>query len=245
MIVYRRLIIFIFLTNFNVLSCWTQEISNDASTDKISKIMIPKMEVLIASAIQHNAMVKFREKEVEAKEIDHKSWKKYWTRNFGIRGEGVYGTFNKFSSNESDITDQVNSIATVNQFNYNIGAYFRIPIEDILNQKRRVNKALVEIEQAKEFLEYEKQLITEKVIRIYQEFLLSQTSLDILTKNLENVEMQTWMIEKEYQNGILALNEYSRLKNIITNVKIEYEKGRSRFLTSKLELENLIGFKLN
>lgn len=241
----NRKIILILILLLQTMTCRSQVTTNSIKSNNNYKVLLPKIEILIDSAISHNAMIKHREKEVLAKKNDGRRWKNYWTRNFGVRGEGVYGTFNKFSSNESDITNPVNSLATVNQYNYNVGVYFRIPVEDILNQKKREGRAKIEIEQAEDFLEYEKQMIRERVIRVYHELILHQNSLEILTVNLEGSEIQSKMIELEYQNGILELNEYARMKNIITTIKIEYEKGKSRFFTSKLVLENIIGFKLN
>lgn len=230
---------------FSTIITWAQNEENSTINQlDIVDLIIPKIEVLIEDAINYNSMIKFRKKEIEAKSIDHKRWKKYWTRNFGFRGEGVYGTFNKFSANDSNITEPVNSITLINEFNYNFGAYFRVPIEDILTQKKRVQRATIEIKQAEDFLEYEKQVIKEAIIRNYNQLLLNKNALKIAINNLNDAEIQSKMIDIEYKNGILDLNEYSRLKNIIATIKIEYEKWKSRFLTSKMLVENMIGYKI-
>ena len=63
-------------------------LSQTGSLNKVSipqiGITIPPLKVLIESAINHNAMVRYRTEEIEVKQTDLKSEKYYWTRNFGI-----------------------------------------------------------------------------------------------------------------------------------------------------------------
>ena len=87
---------------FCILSITFQQVkAQDNGIDAKSKtieLQIPKLQILIDSALVNNGLVNYRRHEIDAKESNLKSKRKYWTRNFGIQADSRYGTFNTITT---------------------------------------------------------------------------------------------------------------------------------------------------
>ena len=222
-------------------------LSQTGSLNKVSipqiGITIPPLKVLIESAINHNAMVRYRTEEIEVKQTDLKSEKYYWTRNFGIRGDGGYGNFNNNSISISDNTPNLIASSTT-QLNYSVGLYFKFPLFDALNRKNQIQKGKIEVSQARSLAEAQKDEIRQLVIKQYEELVLKQKLLNIGSQNLGNAKVNMEMVEKEFRNGVISIYEYVRLSDLTSRIESNYENAKSDFLLAKKLLENLVGFSI-
>ena len=206
-------------------------------------ISIPPLNVLIDSAINHNAMVRYRRQTIGVREADLKSEKLDWTRNFGIQADGRYGNFN----NNSITVDEGNSsllASSTTQFNYGVGLYLKIPVFDVINRKNQVKKGKIEMEQAKSLAEAQKDEVRELVIKQYQELTLKQKLLIINSQNLGNAKVNMEMVEKEFRSGVVSIYEYVRLSDLTARIETDYENSKSDFLLAKKLMENLVGFSI-
>ena len=93
-------IIFILIINTVCLNkALAQTSSFNAKSADLNQINIPPLEVIMDSVINRNAMVRFRKKEIEAKEYHLKSERVYWTRNIGVQADTRYGTLDNYTTN--------------------------------------------------------------------------------------------------------------------------------------------------
>ena len=207
------------------------------------ELLIPKLEVLIDSALANNGMLGYRNDEIEVKQANLKMKKRYWTRNFGIQGDTRYGTFDNFSSNVSGPTTVQLSSTTV-QANYGIGFYLKIPVFDIYNRKSDIKQAKAELSQARNLVKFQEDEIKETVIRYYEDLLLKQRLLKIRATNLSDAKVNLEMAQKEYTNGQIPLYEYIRISDITSGIETEFEKTRAALMTAKKLLENLTGVNI-
>lgn len=208
---------------------------------KEHQIIIPSLTDLIDSALNHNALVKFRLLEINAKNSNLKTKQHDWTRNLGVQADSRYGTFDNFSSNNNGLSTSIFN-TTSRQLNYGIGVYMKIPIMDILDRKNQVKRANVELEQAKNMAEAQQDELRQLVIRQYQEVLLKQKLLNLQSIALGNARVNTDMVEKEFRNGLIQVSEYVRISDIALRVEVDYEKAKTDFITAKMILENIVGF---
>ena len=206
-------------------------------------ISIPPLQVLIDSAINHNAMVRYRTQTVGVKETDLKSEKLYWTRNFGIQADGRYGNFNNNSISVVEGTSTLLASST-SQLNYGVGIYLKFPVFDAINRKNQVKKGKIEMEQAKSLAEAQKDEVRELVIKQYQELTLKQKLLIINSQNLGNAKVNMEMVEKEFRSGVVSIYEYVRLSDMTARIETDYENAKSDFLLAKKLMENLVGFSI-
>ncbi|MFD1293694.1 TolC family protein [Lutibacter holmesii] len=234
-------IIFFIIINFCLIQVTTAQTSEIKS--KPREILFPPLEELIEAAIKNNPAVKFRISTMEAKESLVKSERNYWTRNFGLQADFTYGNINNSSySIEAEDSNLLSTSTT--QLNYGAGVYMKFPIFDIINRKAQIKQAELEVDQAKNMAESQKNEIRELVIKQYQEAILKQKLLNIKSHNLGNARVNMEMVEKEFRNGVIAVSEYVRISDITSKIEVEYETAKSDFFLAKKLLENTIGFTI-
>ena len=195
-----KIISFLFITAFGLLVATAQDLVVGDYDDTSYSLLIPKLNVLIDSALVNNGMVSYRLLEIEAKEANLKSKKNYWTRNVGIQADTRYGTFDNYSTITGD-KSSINLASDTQQMNYNVGVYLKFPIFDVVNRKAQIKKAKVEIEQAKRLVQFQKDEIIEKVIRYYQDLILKQNLLELKASNQGSARVNMEMVEKGFRNG--------------------------------------------
>lgn len=207
------------------------------------RLLIPKLEMLLDSALANNGMLGYRKDEIKVKEANLKSKKRNWTRNFGIQADTRYGTFDNFSNNVSG-PNTVTLASTTQQTNYGVGLYLKIPVFDIFNRKSDIKQAKAEISQAKNLVKFQEDEIKEMVIRYYEDLILKENLLEIQAINLSDANVNKEMAKKEFTNGQLELYEYIRISDITAGIATEFEKAKSNLLLAKKLLENLTGVQI-
>ena len=222
---------------------WAQDVNTKKSINDSYRLLIPKLEVLIDSALANHGMLGYRLDEIDVKKANLKLKKRYWTRNFGIQGDTRYGTFNNFSSNVSGANTIQLASSTV-QSNYGIGFYLKIPVFDIYNRKSDIKQAKAELSQARNLVKFQEDEVKETVIRYYEDLILKQRLLKIRAVNLSDAKVNLEMAQKEYTNGQIPLYEYIRISDITSGIETEFEKTKSAMIMAKKLLENLTGVNI-
>jgi outer membrane protein TolC len=205
----------------------------------------PPMSVVIDSAIKNNALLKYRNQEINAKESNLKSQQVSWTKNVGIQADTRYGTFDNFSTNTSE--GQTPSILATksSQFNYGVGAFVKIPFYDLFNHKNQINIAKSELNQAESMAEAQREEITQMVIRQYNDLILKQRLLKIKSQNMESSKINMQMGETQFKSGVINLSDYVRISDIVSRAEADYESARADFITAYMVLEEIAGFNFN
>ena len=208
--------------------------------EEFQELLIPRLDELIDAAIAHNSMLNYRRLEIDSKGANIKAKRRDWTRNFGIRGDTRYGTFDNFSSNVTGSNTTTFS-SNSQQFNYGIGLYLKIPVFDLVNRKSEIKLANTEYEQAKSLAKVQEDELREVVIRSYQDLILKQKLLELNASNFSSAAVNMEMVEKEFRNGLISISEYVRITDMTSRIAAEYENTKSEFTTSKKLLENITG----
>jgi outer membrane protein TolC len=239
-----KILCILFISALGVFVTNAQSLQESDSQFNSHRLLIPKLTVLIDSALVNSGMVNYRILEIEAKEANIKAKRRDWTRNFGIQADTRYGTFNNFSTISGD-NSSVNLASNTQQLNYNVGLYLKIPVFDIINRKSQIKRAKVEIEQARRLVKFQEDEIKESVIRYFEDLVLRQNLLKLSASNLGNAKVNMEMVEKEFRNGLLPISEYVRISDMTVRIASDYEKAKSNFLVSKKLLENITGIIIN
>jgi hypothetical protein len=74
---------------------------------------------------------------------------------------------------------------------------------------------------------------------------LSHRLLKIQSKYLEITRFNQETADKDFHNGTLTVNEYSRISELTTNAETDFQKVKSEFNTSYLILEELAGMRFH
>ncbi len=147
-----------------------------------------------------------------------------------------YGTNISAVSNQSGTTGGNNFTTAQNSF-YNVGVGLQLPITHLMNRKSiikagqsQVNMAIAEKDKAALFIKQE-------VIRLYQDFKLSQKLVVISSKNKQSAQINNTMAEKDFLNGQITVDQVSRVLDIYNKSIIEFETNVNRFQLMYMQLE--------
>jgi outer membrane protein TolC len=233
----------LYILFFHSVEVLAQKNIEDTINGSTTKLIIPHLSQLIDSALVHSGMVSYRRLEIDAKESNLKSKRRYWTRNFGVQADTRYGTFNNFSTT-SGSNSTINLASNTKQLNYNVGFYLKIPIFDVINRKSQIKKAKAELAQAAGLAKSQESEVRTSVIRHYEDLKLKQNILELRASNLGSARVNMEMVAKEFRNGAIETSEYVRISDMTSRIAVEFEKAKSAFFLSKKLLENQIGFQL-
>lgn len=217
--------------------------SNENQELPLSKneIQIPPLEQLVDSAIKHNSNVLYRNLDIDAKESLLKTQHNVWLRNLGIQGVANYGTFDYFNSNSNN---QSTTVLNTNskQFNYGMGVYLKLPFYDMVDRKNQISVAKIQLDQAKSLAQVQKDELRQIIIRLYEDILLKQKLLNIKSQSWGNARVNMEMVDREFRNGTIPVNEFVRVSDIVSRTESEYETAKTDFITARKILEEIVGF---
>lgn len=240
-----KIILLSLVFTFSVNSMLAQSTpKKETSIDEI-EVNIPPLNVIIDSVINRNGMVKFRRQRVDVSIGKLKSETLYWTRNFGVQGDGRFGTFDNTSLTSTGGSTGTILNNTTSQLNYGVGLYFKFPVFDFVHRKNQINLAKMEIEESKRMVQFQEDEIRQTAIRLYQDLVLKQKILKIKSESLSNGKVNMQMVEKEFRNGLVPVAEYVRITSMSSNMEADYESAKSDYLLAKQILEDMVGFKFS
>jgi len=227
-------------------SGFAQQISEQYLLTSDIETLLPPLNKILDSALAINPNIRFRDLQIDMSKASKKTGKLEWIRNIGIQTDARYGTFDNFSSNLASSTSSSTMIATRNnQLNYGIGASVRFPIYEYLNRKNQAANSQGLIDQAIAMAESQRIELRQAIIKQYNDLILKQRLLKLRSKYIETARMNLVMLEKQFQNGQITLDEYSRISETVTRTETEYETAKIDLLTSYMIFEEVTGIRFN
>ncbi len=201
--------------------------------------------VIATSAVKHAPQVRIIDAEISIMKYKLKDAKIDWTKNFGVQGQFTTGNSYQFYTNQS-IGNNPSEFATDSyEYYYNFGVFVRVPVDEFLRQKTKINVAKREIEKNLLYKEEKAMSIRKEVIMVYQDLLMRQELLKIKNEAQLTSRMQVQLAEIEFKNGALTLAEYARLVEFYTQNLYDNRTETFLFYRQYLILEELVGMKFN
>jgi hypothetical protein len=80
------------------------------------------------------------------------------------------------------------------------------------------------------------------IIRLYEDILLKQKLLNIKSQSWGNARVNMEMVDREFRNGTIPVNEFVRVSDIVSRTESEYETAKTDFITARKILEEVVGF---
>ena len=228
-----KILTYIFL--FSMLSnvCFCQN-SNDEEKDY--NLLIPRLEVLIESAMKKNGLLLSSKDQIEVQKEELNAIKRNWTKYIGFRAESWYGTFN-YMLNYSSGNNLFFIPKSTDRANYNLGMYIDLPFYEILNRKSEIRQARAKISQAENMFKAQKDEINQMVISYYEDLKLKERQFQIQSVNLSYAKVNMEMAKKEFTSGNIEIYEYIRISDITSAVNIQFEQAKSDLILAKKLLE--------
>ena len=124
---------------------------------------------------------------------------------------------------------------------YNVGVGIHLPLAAIISRKNiiKAGQSLVNIKIAEK--ENTALLIEQEVIRLYQDFKLSQKLMTIASKMKQFADINYGLAEKDFVHGQTNIESMTKVLEIVSRADMEFETYLNKFQTSYLQLEAYTG----
>ena len=201
---------------------------------------LPPLEDCIDSAIVNHPIIKNSDKSISIRDREVSSVRRSWQKYLFIESSYRYGnTFNfiQYEDNPNNST-----ISSQDQIYYYTGGYVSFPIEELLNRRNKIKIAEEQKEQAVLDKEIAIKNIRVQVISLYNDILLNQQIVTAANRNQEELAQQILYAEMDFEQHNITVEEYSRVKDMYTKARIEFEQARFALNRSYLLLQELVGF---
>lgn len=125
---------------------------------------------------------------------------------------------------------------------YNIGA--QVPLGLFKATPNAVKRGR-ELEQvAQNNINSRKLAVRAEVLKLYNEFVMNKEIFNLRSQELEQASSSFLLIEQRFKSGEEQYEKYNQAITVLNRVKIDRLQSQTNYLNTKLNLEELIGIKL-
>lgn len=160
------------------------------------------------------------------------------------KGEWLNAIYLQGNVNESVIDDnasEFNSSIFYPMYNLSIA----IPLGIFVNQPKAGQIANIQYQNAVQEVNNKKIATREKVLKSYQNYLLTKNLLTIQTEVTENAYNSFLIIEEQFKNGENSLQEYNAAFNLYKKEEANQLIAQQKFEVAKITIEAQIGMDLD
>jgi outer membrane protein TolC len=206
---------------------------------------IPPLQVLLDSASVRSPMLKYNQLAVNASESNLLTAKRRWMQNWGVQANYGYGTFDYIYNNTLGTTNPQTYTTKQTTSQYGVGAFLRIPFSDFIDRGNQIRMGKVLVQEAESQVAEQKRLVREEVITRYNDLIAKQKVFRVQSKYLETARINMQMAEKQFVNGSITVDNYSRVSEFSSRTEQDYETSKMAFITAYMLLEEFTGMKFN
>lgn len=190
-------------------------------------------EKLVRLAWKNNPASEILYHEMQMAEIEVKQARWSWLDGFGAQGN-----INEFTIDQSrDVNNRATFYPRYNMFaQIRVNFFVNIPLE--------VKKRKQATEIARSNMNLKKLNLRAEVLRRYENYYVKRELLKIQTEIVEDVYASFTLAEQRFKNGEITLDAYNQVLDRYNGQRVNQIKAQGEFNISKIELEELIGVKL-
>ncbi len=190
-------------------------------------------EKLVRLAWKNNPANRILEREKTISEYEVKQARWSWLNEFRVQGN-----VNEFVLNESaDVGNRADFFPKYNVTGQvRVGFFVDIPLET----KKKKEEYYI----AQSNIDLQKLGLRAEVLRRYEMYLMNRELLKVQTEATEDLFATFSIVEQNFKNGQATLEEYNRTLDRYNTQKIRKITAQGNFNRSKIEVEEIIGVKL-
>lgn len=153
---------------------------------------------------------------------------------------GVVGNLNEF--NLKAFTEANDN--TYNQFFPRYNFYVQLPLSLLFQSPHQKKAARYRVNNAEDRLNFLKLELRTKVLKLYSEYKKTEVIWLIRQETMSDDESGYLLVEQKFKSGDATLEEYMRAQKLKNDMKIQLAIAENDFKKAKLDIEELIGVKL-
>jgi outer membrane protein TolC len=201
--------------------------------------MLPPLKDLFDSAAMFSPLLKMYNSDIIIQELKIKLEKREWMETLSFEASLKFGLFDNLILTE-DLGIEDLATSTTQQTRYNVGVLFKIPLSSFLNGK---NVQVAELEADK--LRYQKEETLTKlrqlVIVQYYNIVKAHKRMGIKMKGVKSYDVQVLQAERDFENGMINIAEYTRLLNMQSSTNLDLEDAKVEFIMAIQILKETVG----
>ncbi|OJJ16417.1 hypothetical protein BKI52_34590 [marine bacterium AO1-C] len=214
-----------------------------ATDSSLAHYRLPPLVLLTEAALDNAPRVKYQQAIIRRNNANIKARKKRWADKIFM--DAGYSYTNNFSVMNVDAsTGGFESVSLKNGDSYRFGVTFRLSLFDLIGLKHVKQGAVFEKQAAEHQLKDIEKHIRWTVTELYKNLQLAQSLLKIKSDKMQTLSLQRQMAEKEFMQGQIKIAELSRLTELTSNARQDFEKGKIEFEKAYLKLEQYVGKSL-
>lgn len=208
--------------------------------EDVSAQLLP-LDTLIEIAYSNSPTLRFHESEVGAAKAQVTLAQRSWHPYISGYATTSYGSQNVLLTSYNAGTGNSNTQATSG---YSVGASVVLPLSVFTQTPVKVEMMRAELKKFEARVDQARLTLKKEIISEYFRLVAAQRMLKIISEDVQTSTMTLNIAEIQFQNGNLPPSEFSRLKNLQTIARTNYELKFQEFATSYFQFEAIIGVEM-
>jgi len=223
--------------------------SQDSIEDQIilkdfSSLILPPIDSLFLS-LEHNPNIKVQDYRILEQESILKSQKREWINYLRFSSSFQYGYQGAESLVQGFLIPAYYQTSENAQNLYHVGVSLSIPFGDIIDRRNKVKKEKIrlgQIQAEKEISLYDQKFI---IIELYNKANEQLNTYKNIAEAKSYAELKTRIIQKDFINGIINIDELTDAKKSESDIISNYEKAKSELMIALMKLEIICNYKFH
>lgn len=226
--------------SFSFAQSLNEFIEEGLKQNDISK-KLPPLDTLVAMAQKHSPFIKVTLNEQQYRDGVVSSEQRAWLEYISLGASYNYGVFDNLSNSQiaGDPTSQ--ALFSSEQSRYQFGVTLNLPLSAIINRRANILSAKGEAKKARFQTEVAEMELEQRVVSLYNLVLKLHRMFFLANTMVDNSRVQSIRAEKEFSNGIISINDYTRIQQMLNQANMNLEQQRSDFVDALMALEHLTG----
>lgn len=223
--------------------------SQDTIEDQIilkdySSLILPPIDSLFLS-LENNPNIKAQDYRIIEQESVIKSQKREWINYLRFSSSYQYGYQGAESLVQGFLIPAYYQTSENAQNLYHVGVSLTIPFGDIIDRGNKVKKEKIrlgQIQAEKEISINEQKFI---IIELYNKANEQLNTYKNIAEAKSYAELKTRIIQKDFINGIINIDELTDAKKSESDIISNYEKAKSELMVALMKLEIISNYKFH
>ena len=209
-----------------------------------SEWQLPPLQILIDSALNHSPLLKGASNDILMSQYELTDAHRSWMQRINISSDIRYGSMIDWSRLQGNTATfmSFSDMKITPSFGVGLNAY--LPVSEIFDKKRSIQKAHLRIEQSENRKEETEQSLKQTVISAYYEVLTIQRNLATRAEISASAGMLFDQSKVDYAENRIALAEYTRTNEAFLSALNEVETQKLNLLRAVCALEVIVGIEL-
>ena len=205
---------------------------------------LPPLQTLIDSAMKHSPMITGASYDVLMSQYELTDAHKAWMQRINISSDVRYGSMIDWSRLQGNNSTFMSFSDTKFTPTFGVGINAYLPISEIFDKKRSIQKAQLRIDQSENRKDEAAQTLKQSVINAYFEVMTTQKTLATRAEMSSSSGMLFDQAKLDYAENRITLSEYTRTSDEYLLSQNEVEIQKFNLLRTVRTLEVIVGIEL-